>query len=431
MKSKNLIILVVVAGLLAGLAYRAKTRTRPDKATPSAMGQPVLAELQDPDVLNGIEKIEFVATGQTITVQRSGETWVAPDRFGYPVNFDKLRDFLRTLNKMKVGQVVPASDSSHERLELISPESGELANTGILVKLYDGAGQAVATFTAGKDYMRSSEGASPMGRGGSWPDGRYVAVGDDIWLVTDMLRDIPAQLNDWLDTSVANVSSHDLAEVTVANSNGTVTLTRPESGGDLTLADIPDDKEMEASKATSVANALSYLTFTDVADPALGDEAMGFDKALTVTARNQKGQVYTLVAGGSPEGASTRFIRFSASYEAEEDEGTGGPEDGKEEVPAEGEDAEAAAQKAAAEAARKAGEAASRKAEQQTLADDVDKLNARVKAWTYLVDGHKLDALNISRDDLLKDKEKEEDEEPSSAAPGATAGMPEDGKAEE
>lgn len=408
MKSKNLIILVVVAGLLAGLAYRAKTRTRPDKATPSAMGQPVLAELQDPDVLNGIERIEFISTGQTITVQRSGETWVAPGRFDYPVNFDKLRDFLRTLNTMKVGQVVPASDSSRERLELISPESGELANTGILVKLYDGAGQAVATFTAGKDYMRSSEGASPMGRGGSWPDGRYVAVGDDIWLVADMLRDIPAQLNDWLDASVANVSSHDLAEVTVANSNGTVTLTRPESGGDLALADIPDDKEMEASKATSVANAMSYLTFTDVADPALVDEAMGFDKALTVTARNQKGQVYTLVAGGSPEGASTRYVRFSASYDAPAE-----PEEAAADTPepAEGEDAEAAAQKAAAEAARKAEDAASRQAEQQTLADDVDKLNARVKAWTYLVDGHKLDALNISRDDLLKDKEKEEDED--------------------
>jgi len=410
MKTKNLIVLVVVALVLVGLAYLSSSRKGRLTEASTMIGKYVLPGLQETEALNRIEKAVFVSALATVTVARVDNVWVAPNKHDYPVEFGKLRDFLRKLADLKIGQTVPSGESQLRKLELVSPGSGETEGAGTVVKLLDKSDTVIATLMVGKEHEKKPASGSPSpspspfggyGGYGGYPDGRYVAVDGKAYLVTDTLNDIPDDDKDWLDDDLANVSSSDIIEVTVKNAEGkSVTLTRPDGFGDLVLAELAEDEEMDSSKASGLGNALSYLSFEDVVDPGLADKDLGFDKPTVYSAKTKKGKTYTLTLGGSPESSEDRYARLSAVYEPP-------PEEAADAAKSEDDRAE----EAGGEEARKKAEeeAKKKKDEQEKLAKEVRELNEKVGAWTYLIRSHKIDDVTANRDDLVKKKEKEEE----------------------
>jgi len=414
MKGKNLLILVVVAGVLVGLAVLTSRKQKRHAVVATEIGKPVLAALQDPDTLNSIERIEVLSPGGTVTVARVEGAWVAPRKYNYPADFGKVRDFVRTLRDLEIGHTLKGGAAERRELELLTPGGAATNGIGTVVKLETAAGEEVASLLVGKEHERAAPADSPYARYGAYPDGRYILAGEKPVLVADTLSALPSDVKDWFDTTVVNVSSYDITNITVTGANGTtLTFQRPEPGGDLVVADLNEDtEEMETAAAGGLANALSYLNFQDIADPSLSDEALGFDDPVKLIARTKENKVYTLTIGGSPEDSDNRYVRVSAAYEppaepapapGEDDVETPETEPGTNVTAAATADVEA--EKAEDEARKK------RREEQEKRAGEVEALNERVGPWTYVVNSYKVDDVTADRSAFVKAKEEEEEEE--------------------
>jgi len=272
--------------------------------------------------------------------------------------------------------------------------------------LKDRSGNVVASMICGKEHMRSmpANTPSPYGMGGGYPDGRYVLADGRACLISEPLSGIPNRVQDWMKTDIANVMAADTQEIMITEGEKALTLRRSD-GGTLELADLTENEEMDTGKVNGLGNLLSYLTFDDVADPALSDETLGFDHPITYSARNRKNQVFTLTAGGSPEGSDHRYVRFSASYIPPKDT----PADNPENVANDGEGAAADKDTAAAAGKMAAEEAQRKQQEQAALAAEVKEITDRVQHWTYIIPGHKLNDLSADRSSFVKEKEAEEE----------------------
>ena len=395
MKAKQLVALVVVAVVLVGVAYLRTQKKQRHAEVESQLGKEVVVALQDADRANSIERISFLSAVGTVTVARVDGTWVAPSKYGYPLDFEKVAGFVRSLAELKVGQVVPPGEAEWKALDLVAP-------AGTRVELTDGAGKVVAAVQIGKKHESTPATPGQFGGYGGYPDGRFVAAGETACLVTETFMDLPDDPRDWLDKEILNVTASDIVAASVKDSAGNgVAFKRPDGGGDLALVDLAADEKMAGYKANDVANLFSYLNLNDVADPALTDEDMGIATGLVVVAKSKQGQTYTAIVGGSLADGSDRYLRVRVAYTA--------PADPVVEVP-EDETGEAAK--------KRAEDGAKRKAEQEKLALETSDLNAKLAQWTYLVSSYKVDDVTTDRAHFAEKKVDEKVEAVEEAGEG-------------
>ena len=398
MKAKNLVLLIVVAAVLGGLAY---LKTRPSSAPgagASANGQLVLPALDKPENLNRITEIVVAGPGSTARVSCVKGTWVAGDKFNYPVRFDTVSRFLVTLSSLKVGQQVVGGAAVLGDLGLLPPEKAAGTNAaaaGTRITMRDEKGGTVAELLLGKTRSGKSRGGeeSPYGDMGGFPDGRYLMAGSQPVLVSESLTDVPHSGSDWIDRQIANVDSGDLVSLALQHPDGSaVEFQRPDKGGELALAGLKDDEEADATKVSGLTGLLGYLSFSDVADPARKPAELGLDQPDVLTAKLKDGRTYTLKAGGSPTNSTDRFVTLSAVFVA---------------PPAPPAATNAPAPAAPAGVSTNAPAAAKKdpQAEQNAkLAEEVKTFNAKAGAWTFLIAADKGDSLKLKRADLAKPK---------------------------
>jgi len=383
MRAKGLTVLVLLAVVLVGFAVftsrKEETRTMPS----SRIGNYVLPDLQKTDLLNSVHKIAFRTAGTTIAVEKSEGTWASPDRYGYPVKFSQVRDFLQSLAELKIGQVLPPGPEPLQTLRLTPPGEGPGGGTSVILEAQ--GGKNVASLVLGKEHIRKRA-AGPMDAG--YPDGRYIAVDGQAYLVTETFSAVPQNAAAWLDKDLANVSSYDVNRVTVTDPDGSrLELLRRGGGKDLAVENLADDEQMNSSKVSGLAGVLSYLTFTDVADPTLPAEQTGMDRPVQCTVAEKSGKVFTLLVGNSPDGSEDRHVRLSVQYVPPQPaEETTGPEESD-------------------EGAEETADTAER---DKRLAGEVRDLNLRIEGWTFLIRSYKVDDVMTDRSAFVELKEKEE-----------------------
>jgi len=222
-----------------------------------------------------------------------------------------------------------------------------------------------------------------------------------VYLVANALSGITAEPIAWVDAQIVSVPSADIDAVEIRHPEGeTVTLAR--NGGELTIPGLADDEEFDASKRWGVSGALSFLRFTQLADPSLDDAVTGMDQPVVYRATTRKRLVYEVHLGTSPEGSEERFARFSVSAP---------PLEQMDAIP-EDEDSEV---KAAMD---------ERVREQASLLNQVDELNARLRGWTFRISPSHAEHLMFRRDDLVKAKAAPQAEETDSVGDSADSGEP-------
>ncbi len=381
MKSGKLVVLAIVALVLIGVAVWTSHRPAPGRTPVSEEGSPVLKALQDVDRLNSVAEILFKKpTGERWRFVREEGKWKAADRYGYPADFEKISNFLLALRRLKMGRRMPDDPISLARFGLAAVEEGE-EKGAIEVEMRNTEGKEVATLRVGKERYRPRPGGEDSW--GGIPEGRYLWAEGRAVLVMDPLSEMPVSVRDWLVTEVANVASYDIRSIEVADGEGRkLLLRRPEASGALSVPDLAPEEEMDSSKVNSLANALSWLHFEDVADPAVTDEAMGFDRPTVAVMTLTNGVVYTLTMGEQKEKGGGRYIRVHASYSPLGDIGEGEGEGVKE-----------------AEQAKE-----EKKKEEKKRTDEVKAFNARHEGWTYVVSAYKMEAVSADRAQFVKPK---------------------------
>ena len=401
MKPKNLIILVAVAAVLAGVAFW--TQRGKGTVTPDVLGKDVLPELP----VNDVAKIVVETRDATTTVARVEGTWVASSKYNYPAAFDKVRGALMKLSELKVGQLARLNDEQRSKLK-INPPAGD--NGGTLLSLYDGSGKSLASLLMGETHERKSQGG-PQQFGG-FPDGRFVSTdnGKTVYLVDETLSEVSSTTKDWLETDLLNVTGNDVMEVSVTGPDrAPVKLQRPEKGKTMELEGLAENEELQTSKIYGIESAISYLRLSDVASPELTDEQLGLDKAAVFQATTVKGEIYTVKLGGTPEASGDRYIRIACALKPADPEPERTVPEGETE-----EEKKAAEEKAKEEAQKSA-------ADRKELEDKVKELNDKLGKWTFVVESYKADSMLTKRADLVEEKKKEEEEEEKEDTSGKPA----------
>jgi hypothetical protein len=263
-------------------------------------------------------------------------------------------------------------------------------------------GSTVATLLLGDEHKRQTTGG--RGEYSSYPDGRYVSAdgGKTVVLVSDTLSAFSDDPLAWLDTELANVNAGDVEEVTVTAPGREALVFRKGDTG-MTLQGLGDDEEMDPARGGSIASALSYLRFADVAAPSLTDAQTGLATGAVYRAVTAKGEIYTATVGGAVTNSENRYLRLSVALRPE--------------APAVVDTnvtAAAASTNAAAKAAVEA-----RAKDRAALEEQVAKAGAKVSGWTYIIAKYQADAMSPTRATVVKKKEPEAD--PAASAEPAPA----------
>lgn len=428
MKPRNLAVLLVALAIVAGLAWWTTTSRSRSTAPSSAAGQPLLPGLP----VNDVRKIVFRGTDDAIVAAKVGDLWVAPGKYNYPVKFDRVRNFLRTVADLKIGQIVAAAGKDRERMKLIPPSgagTGKVDKAGILVSFENGEGHAVASLLLG-DLLKKS---SPRGRRSSFGEdfdgestGRYVEAGGRICLVADTLYYVPRKMADWLDDELLSIRSYELSNVEVSGAGReTVFLKHAQDGDKFTVDGLGADQEMDDSKVQSLTGSLGDLRFQDIADPALTDAQTGLDNPVVCIARTRENRVFKIKVGKTTGGNENgRYARVSVEYSPPE--GTREPSTGagsSNAVPAaalSNAPAVAASNTMPAAAGSNTAEEVSLKAkaeEEKTKDAEAKALNAKFRPWTYLIGERDANALLVAKKELVKKKEEKKSGETEDELP--------------
>jgi hypothetical protein len=230
------------------------------------------------------------------------------ERYGYPVNMDNLDKFITSLCDCKIVRVMDLSDELKSEMKLTD-------DTGaVTVKLMDGDGNDLRTLVCGITHDKESEGGDmPRGMmmmgGGNMPDGRFILLSDGrAVLVPDTLYAVDSAVSSWLDKEFFKIGDMKSAEL-LEGGKSLWKMARGSKSDDLKLdAAIPDGKELDTSKISSVKSAFSWMRFNDVADPAAKPEDIGMDKAKSLVVKDFDGFTYTMTFGGTV--ADKRYLKL-------------------------------------------------------------------------------------------------------------------------
>lgn len=237
--------------------------------------------------LRGAARIEIVKADGTLALVRQGETWVLPDKGGYPVRPEKVREMLVGLTELRLVEPRTGDPAQHGRLGVEDP--AQPGGTGVLLRVLDTKGVALAELVLGRRRVRTQ---------GNLPEGIYVRrPGETLaWLAEGRLpADADPQL--WLDRDVANLPNARIRAVRVRREGEAPLRLERGDGAEAPLRLVepaeasPGGEPADDVALDEVGRAFEFLTFLDVKpvaglpDNVLGEGRFELDDGLVVTAR--------------------------------------------------------------------------------------------------------------------------------------------------
>lgn len=376
MKTKQLLVLIAIVVALALVAWwKNHSRESTWQESRSEDARTILPVAFDTE---SIAAIVLKKGDSSITLKRENDGWKMADRYGYPANLQEMGQLVSDLTNTRLAQILPLSAEQANDLQL--------DDSAATVNLLDKDGKVLTTIAFGKKAEKESEQpASPMmyGMGGPMPVGRYVKLADGtVALVSNTFALVDEPVSNWFDKEFFKISN--LKSATLSRKGEPLwTVSRETSSGDLAIVgDIPDGKEPDTTKLSSIKNAFSWIRFNDVADPKADPKSIGMDEASTLSVTDFDGNAYVLTFGKPVDGK--QYLKVSTSWH-----GATVRTPGKDEKPED-------KAKLDADFAKKVKESQ----------DKAVELNARLAPWVYEVGASALSSVNLDLNGLLKDKPK-------------------------
>lgn len=405
MSLKTIAVLLCILAVFVGIAlWQGRSGARLEGPAAGSL------VLKDTDV-NAIFRIEIAAAGSTSVVERKEGRWVVPSMHGYHADFEKVSRVLRGLAELEIGQLIRDADQYPDEFGLGKD------SPAVSVTLTGAAGGPVALILGGSRQA----GGEDMFMG--YEQNRYLRMADGSVALVDAepLREISASPAEWIRKDLLTVPVSEIEKISVSVSNSEFTVKSKEPGR-YEVAQLGKDEEADAAGAGRLAGALQNLRCEGIADPKLNDDETGFESPVKYTATTRDGREYTALVGGTAPGGA-RYVRLSVAFteppapsredvekdfpaeEKSEGEKASAPEKSREEKIQEEFDRRVKAHQERASAARK----------------KVDEQNARFTGWTFLVPGYMSEALTMSRSQVVKSVEKQEEpkagDKPAVSAP--------------
>jgi hypothetical protein len=120
MKTKTLVILLIILGLVAGagaLVMHLKSQ--------GGSGDPLDKLILENLPVNDIVSIHIKGPEKLVLLTKTSDRWVVENRFQYPADFTKIADFVRKLKQAKIGRQFESTQDTLKRLSLKNPDDKE------------------------------------------------------------------------------------------------------------------------------------------------------------------------------------------------------------------------------------------------------------------------------------------------------------------
>ena len=251
MNRRSLLLLGAAAAVSVGAAVLLAPRgiDQPDIA-PGGLAFPGLAER-----LQAAERIEIRKADATLVLARQGDAWGLPDKGGYPVRADKLREMLVGLTELRLAEARTADPGQHARLGVDDPDRP--GSTALLLRVLDGQGTPLAELILGRRRVRTQ---------GNVPESIYVRRPGEsqAWLAEGRLAaDADPQL--WLDRDIANLPAERVRRVEVRRSGEPpLVLSRADGEPRLHVDQPAGTPAADEVALDEILRAFEYLTFLEV-----------------------------------------------------------------------------------------------------------------------------------------------------------------------
>ncbi len=384
MKTKTLIILLVICLVLAGITYLV---FKPEKNTNGSFakeGEKLLAGLD----VNKAVTLEIITKDGSVNLKKGPEYWEVETRYGYPADFSKITKFVKKLKNMKIGRWFKAGDDVLSRLALYDPGKKDAKDDqkGTRIILKDKDGKILADLILGK----ARESSAGFG-------GHYIIKNGDsvIYLVDKDFKFMDKEAPDWLKKELLKVNSGKIEKVTAFDPEKEKPLfivKRSAKGKKAVFENLPEGKKQKDSKIKSLMGALSSLRINDVADPDSPDDKTGLNGPY-LEYHLFDGTVYRVSAGKKVSDDDTSvFFKVSVRYEPQAD----------------GKDAGDSHSKENKDEKEKSG-----KKDPRAVKSAAKDLNKKLGKWIYVIAGWKADNMSTNPDSYLEDiKPEKKDEKP-------------------
>lgn len=394
MNRKQLTILVALVVVVGGISVITIKDKRSDWTTrESNSGARVVAEFP----VNDVSGIVITTQDGSVKLTRTDAGWVVSDRGDYPANFSSVQELLVNVLEMEPVQKPKAGASSLGRMQLVDPEKTENADESATRVVFTIPGGA-KTLYLGKEHVRQGQGGGPMG-GGSFPDGRYVMVGDDLEslsLVQQTFASVNSDPTGWLNKDFFKIEKIKSIQYRPLEATNGWSVSREADNKDFAFDAGKEGETLDTTKASGLKFLLSSPSFVDVA-VGKSDAETGLDKPVTASIETFEGFKYVVSLGKKDE-KDQYFLKLSVDAKIE-----------KTRTPGEGEKPEDKV-KLDKEHQEKVEKLEKKLAAEKKLAGNV-----------YIVSKFTVDALLKDRKDLLKSETEAADGAPAGAS---IPGMP-------
>ena len=379
MKTRTLIILLIILGFLAGvgaLIIRLKATDR----SKENLGALLLGNLP----ANEIVSITIQDVKDSVSLAKEEDRWIVVDRFHYPADFSKIIDLVRRLKEVKIGRQFESSEETQQRLSLKDPDDPDASEEekGTRILLSDKKKTPLASLLLGK----TREGGDER----RFPSGQYVRLGKElkIYLIDQHFAYLEKKPADWLDKTLVEVKEEEVKKISCMSPEAKkihFAFERPEKEQDLEPVNLPKDRKVEKSALERLSRALSSLRIEDVVGPS-ASASMKRSKRLEYHLFN--GMIYRLYLGEPCSGTEACNLQLEVDYKkpvAEKKEMAEGESSKKEEVGSE------------------------KTPEELTL--EAKELNERLSRWVYSIPKWQQDAFITDLDQLLEKSGKKKGKE--------------------
>lgn len=309
MQRRSLVFLGIGAAVVLGGALIAEYDDPPPGGGMPGAGAGGLAFPNLAQRLGAAATIEVKKPDGTLVVQRDGDRWVLPEKGGYPVRREKVRELLVGLTELKFLEPRTADAAQLARLGLDDPATP--GSTALLLRVLDAAGAPIAELIIGRRRVRTQ---------GNVPESVYVRRPGEAqsWLAEGRLP-IDAEANLWLDRDIANLPAARMRRLEARRAGAVpVILARPADLPDAPLEVLePSDAPKPADEITldEIARAFEFLTFLEVMPAAglpgepIGESAIAYTEGVGVTARlNRAGQDLWVVLTATGDGEEAKRL---------------------------------------------------------------------------------------------------------------------------
>lgn len=278
MRRRTILILGgAAAATLAGAVLLAPERAE-RTAFPGGSG----GELAFPGLaarLSEARRIEVRKPDATLALERRDESWVLPEKAGYPARPERVRELLVGLTELRLAERRTDDPAQLGRLGLDDP--AKPGSTALLLRVLDGAGQPLVELVVGRRRVRTQ---------GNLPESVYVRrpAETQAWLAEGRLPvDADAQL--WIDRDIANLPADRVRRLEVRRAGEPpLALAREDAEARLGITEPADAPPADEVALDEIARAFEYLTFLEVKPvaeipgDALGEGRFGLTDGLSV-----------------------------------------------------------------------------------------------------------------------------------------------------